>query len=340
MTAVIKGLSAAGYRRHSLHDLSRDWPETNCYVDLWIEILGASGMNPVAGMSFTAMQDFEGDQFTFFKFPLADLEALYGTVVQELAIYDDLAGHCEEQIARGRMPLVEVDGFYLPDTKGVSYRAEHTKTTVAINSIDSTARSLDYFHNAGFFTLQGEDFDGLFRRLPQQQSVPDVLFPYAEFVKFCAAPINGTPLERAHRLMRQHVRSIPQVNPIRAYHRAFKHHVARLAAKPPAFFHKYAFNTLRQLGSNHELLSSHLEWLDAMGLAGLDRAIEMTRLISQTAKSMQFQLARSAARKTFVGYDAQCEKMAEAYDLAMADLKFCFGEKLGAKTHKRAWAAL
>ncbi len=28
--------------------------------------------------------------------------------------------HCEEQIARGRMPLVEVDGFYLPDTKGVS----------------------------------------------------------------------------------------------------------------------------------------------------------------------------------------------------------------------------
>jgi hypothetical protein len=340
MTAVIKGLSAASYRRNGLHDLARDWPESNCYVDLWIEMLASAGMNPVAGLSFTVTQDFEGDQFTFFKFPLADLEELYGTVVQELAIYDDLAGHCEEQIARGRMPLVEVDGFYLPDTKGISHRTEHTKTTIAINSIDSAARSLDYFHNAGFFTLQGDDFDGLFRRLPEQQGVADALFPYVEFVKFSAAPVKGTPLERAHRLMRRHVRSIPDSNPIRAYHRAFKDHAARLAMRPPAFFHKYTFNTLRQLGANHELLSSHLAWLDAVGLAGLDRAIEMTRVISQTAKSMQFQLARSAARKTFVGYDAPFEKMAEAYDLAMADLRFCFGEGSVVKAPKRVLATL
>jgi hypothetical protein len=339
MTSVIRGLSPADYRRNGLHDLSRDWPETNCYVDLWIELLSSAGMNPVAGLSFTVMQDFEGDQFTFFKFPLADLETLYGTVVQELAIYDDLAGHCEEQIARGRMPLVEVDGFYLPDTKGVSYRTEHTKTTIAINRIDEAARSLDYFHNAGFFTLEGDDFDGLFRRLPEQQDTKDALFPYVEFVKFSAAPTKGTLIERAHRLMRRHIGSIPDANPIRAYHHAFKAHAERLATKPPAYFHKYTFNTLRQLGANHELLSSHLAWLDATGLAGLDRAVTMTRIISETAKSMQFQLARSAARKTFAGYDAPLEKMAEAYDLAMADLKFCFGERAVVKAPQRAFAA-
>ena len=50
--------------------------------------------------------------------------------------------------------------------------------------------------------------------------------------------------------------------------------------------------------------------------------------------------ARSAARKTFVGYDAPFEKMAEAYDIALADLKFCFGEGLGAKAPKRALAAI
>ena len=340
MTAVIKGLSPADYRRHSLHNLARDWPETNCYVDLWIKVLAASGLNPVAGLSFTVGQDFEGDQFTFFKFPVADLETLYSAIVQELAIYDDLVEHCEEQIARGRLPLVEVDGFYLPDTKGVSYRTEHTKTTVAINSIDVAARRLEYFHNAGYFALEGEDFDGLFRRLPDQQGVVDALFPYVEFVKFAAAPVQGTPLENAHRLMRRHVRGMPELNPIRAYHRAFKDHAARLAAKQPTYFHKYTFNTLRQLGANHELLSSHLEWLEGSGLAGLDRAIEMTRIISQTAKSMQFQLARSAARKTFGGYDAPFEAMAAAYDTAAADLKFCFGEGAAAKTQRRVLATL
>ena len=38
------GLAPAGpYVPHPLHDSGRDWPETNCYVDLWIELLHGRG---------------------------------------------------------------------------------------------------------------------------------------------------------------------------------------------------------------------------------------------------------------------------------------------------------
>ena len=59
----------------------------------------------------TVTQDFEGDQFTFFKFPLEDIEHLYGTQVQELAIYDSLEDRVLAQTLRGHTVLVEVDGY-------------------------------------------------------------------------------------------------------------------------------------------------------------------------------------------------------------------------------------
>ena len=48
----------------------RAWAETNCYVDLWVELLHALGHDPIAALPFTLAIDFEGDQWTFFKFPL------------------------------------------------------------------------------------------------------------------------------------------------------------------------------------------------------------------------------------------------------------------------------
>ena len=38
----------AAYRAHELHGPSRMWQETNCYVDLWIEVLSALGHDPHA----------------------------------------------------------------------------------------------------------------------------------------------------------------------------------------------------------------------------------------------------------------------------------------------------
>ena len=78
MESAVLEIDPHAYRPSALHDPSRHWPETNCYVDLWIELLAALGFEPAAMLGFTVAQDFEGDQFTFFKVPLEDLEALYG----------------------------------------------------------------------------------------------------------------------------------------------------------------------------------------------------------------------------------------------------------------------
>jgi Domain of unknown function (DUF1839) len=302
----------AEHVRHALHAETRDWPETNCYVDLWIELLAARGFVPEAALGFTLIQDWEGDQFTFFKFPLHDLEALYGAIVQELSIYDSVEAHVIEQAARGHAVLIEVDGFYLPDTRGVSYRRQHTKTTIAVNRIDPASRQLEYFHNAAFFALDGEDYDGVFTKLPQQRR-DDVLFPYVEFVRFDGRGLKGEALRAASLgRLREHSVRRPKHNPVRAFAKAISAQAEAVANRPPDFFHAYAFNTLRQLGANFELCGSHLDWLFAGGEA--QDAIAACKPISGGAKSLQFQLARAVARKRFSGLEEALAPIADAYD--------------------------
>ncbi len=316
MAAVFPGLDPAGYKPHALHASERMWPETNCYVDLWIEVLASLGLAPQAMLGFTLTQDFEGDQFTFFKVPLEDLEALYGIRCTELAIFDTVEAHVGEQIARGRLCLVEMDSFFMPDTRGVGYRQEHGKTTVAINRLDPASRSMDYFHNGGFFHVEGDDFDGLFRRGAWQEELP--FLPYTEFAKF---PEKGrgerSTREVATALIRHHFARRPSVNPIAAFAEVFPKQVEAIAERPFGFFHKYAFNTLRQVGANFELLASHLEWL-------LPDTTEPERRqalkISETAKSVQFQLARAVARRKFEPLAGALVPAAEAWDSLMEGL--------------------
>jgi hypothetical protein len=218
-------------------------------VDLWIEVLSAQGLPPEAMLGFTLTQDFEGDQFTFFKVPLEDLEALYGIRVTELAIFDRPERHVLEQIGRGRLTLLELDSYFLPDTRGVTYRQEHGKTTVAVNRLDLEKRELDYFHNGGFFHLSSEDFDGLFQTNAAPEALP--FLPYTEFAKFPAAyPAARDMRETAWKLLRHHFARRPEQNPIRAFAEVFPTQVERLAERDFGFFHKYAFNTLRQVGAN------------------------------------------------------------------------------------------
>jgi hypothetical protein len=309
---AITALHPAAHARHPLHDDTRDWPETNCYVDLWIELLAARGFTPEAALGFTLIQDWEGDQFTFFKFPLCDLETLYGAVVQELSIYDSAEAHTIEQVGRGRAVLIEVDGYYLPDTRGVSYRRQHTKTTIAINRIDPAARHLEYFHNAGFFALEGEDYDGVFTKLLQQRR-DDGLFPYVEFVRFDGSALRGDALrDAALARLRQHYTHRPRCNPVQAFASIIGAQAEAVANRAPDFFHVYAFNTLRQLGANFELCGSHLAWLFPDGEA--EDAITACKTISSGAKSLQFQLARAVARKRFSGLEEALAPVADAYD--------------------------
>lgn len=312
MAAVFAGANPETYRPHALHDAERMWPETNCYVDLWIEVLNAFGTHPAAMLGFSLTQDFEGDQFTFFKVPLEDLETLYGIRATELAIFDTVESHVATQIARGRLCLIEMDSFYMPDTRGVAYRQEHGKTTVAINRLDLEAKQLDYFHNAGFFRLEGEDFDGLFHLNDGPDDLP--FLPYTEFAKFPEKQPDETHLRNeAKRLLAFHFGRRPTENPVAAFAKVFPKQVEAVADRPFGFFHKYAFNTLRQLGANFELAGSHLDWL---GLEGGDAA----RKISETAKSVQFQLARAVTRRKFDPLATALDPAIEAWDTLMADL--------------------
>lgn len=322
MPTVLPGLDPQTYRRHALHDAARHWPETNCYVDLWVELVHACGFDPTAMMGFTVALDFEGDQFTFFKMPVADLAAFYGVDVQELSIFDRVEAHVLEQAGRGRLCLVEVDAWYLPDTRGVSYHQAHSKTTIGVNHIDPQARVLHYFHNAGYFALEGGDYDGLFRA-PQQAGLP--LFPYAEFARLALTRPAERPLDLARRRLTQHLARRPASNPLSAWGECFAAHAQDLAARPPEWFHVYAFNTLRQVGANFELLASHIDWLAAGGETGNDAARAGAMTIAETAKAMQFKLARAMARRKFDGLPEMIATMAAAYDDTLGPLAGRYG---------------
>ena len=319
MRKVIPGLDPATYRASFLHDGERRWPETNCYVDLLIEVMHATGNEPAAALGFTVAQDFEGDHFTFFKFATADLQELFGLDIEELAIFDRLDTRVLTQIERGRLPMVEVDAFYLPDTRGVGYRIAHSKSSIGINALDPEARRMEYFHNAGYFALEGEDYDALFA--PQDPSTAGLpLFPYSEFMKFDRTAAARNVARTAQSLLARHLARRPQRNPIEAYREVFAVHAAELAERSPDYFHTYAFNTLRQVGANFELLGSHLDWLDGRGVRGLEAAAEAAGRIAAQAKTMQFKLARAMARQRFEGLADMLAPMAEDYAQVMSVL--------------------
>ena len=114
-------------------------------------------------LPFVLAIDFEGDQWTFFKPSHDEVRELYGLDVQELNVWRPLVEHAVEHLAAGKLVSTEADAFWLPDTPGTDYRRQHTKTTIVINDLDVGRPALGYFHNAGYFALEGEDFERTFR---------------------------------------------------------------------------------------------------------------------------------------------------------------------------------
>lgn len=290
-------LNPETYQRHRIHSQERDWAETNCYVDIWIELLHAMGYEPVAAMPFTVAIDFEGDQWTFFKFPLQDLYELYGLDVQELAVWQPLTQHIEQQLTMGRPVLVELDSCYLPDTAGMAYKLAHVKTTVAVNTIDIDKQQLGYFHGQGYYELSGDDFIDIFRL--RHEPDPSVLSPYVEIVKSAnKKSLNATEqLHISKQLLSRQVRQMPEINPFDVFKAKMHSDLDWLMQQDIEVFHQYSFATLRQFGACYELAGQYLSWLIEQGETGLDPAASGFRAISEAAKVYQFQLARAMNRK-------------------------------------------
>ncbi len=289
--ASLLGLEPASYHSHALHAPERTYVETNCYTDILIELIHARGDEPLAAMGATLRMDFEGDQWTFLKPTPEDLETLFGIDIHEMQPYRPLPEQASEQLARGQTLIVELDSYYLPDTVATSYRSEHVKSSVVIESIDQQNERLRYFHATGLHELSGEDYREVFR-LGRTFS-EDVLPPYTELVRFDAARRpRGEELRLAARQsLRRHLERRPQSNPFERFGASLENDLPRLLAGDAADYHAYAFATVRMAGSAFEAAASMVAWLldDAAAVCDpLGRIVE-------GCKALSFRLARRRA---------------------------------------------
>ena len=323
--ATVWGLDPATYVRHMLHGDARAWIEKNCYVDVWIEALHAQRLEPMAMLPFTMAVDWEGDQWTFFKPPHGDLQALYGVDVQELNVWRSLVHHAVHHLQEGKLVFTEADAFFLPDTQGTDYRAQHTKTTIVIETIDVEARRLGYFHNAGYYALEGADFVGLFRL----DKAPDPTFMpfYAEFARIDRVQ-RLEPRALAARsvgLLRTHLARRPAENPVARFKPRFVSDVEWLKNEGLPLYHGYAFASLRQCGASFELGALYLRWLEEHGETGLGRAAEELDRISSSAKALILKTARAVNTKKPVDFAPILDGMAASWDAAMGVLVARYG---------------
>ncbi len=326
MTLRLWDLDPVTYARHPLHGDDRAWPESTCSVDLWVELLHTAGAEPLAGLACTLAVDVEGDQWTFLKFPVADLGALYGVEVFELNVWRPLVAHVAEQLALGRPAIVEVDAYHLPDTAGTSYRAAHVKTAIGIQALDPDGHRLGYFHNAGYYELAGEDFVGVFR-LEGPLNDPAYLPPYVEVAKLGVRPAPAGRALHAASLarLRATLARRPTANPFRRYAARFSADLDGLAGQPLAHFHGYAFATLRQCGAAFELAGTYLRWLETGGERELESVARACDRIATTAKALQFKTARAVGADRSFDPAPMFETMATAWDETMEALAARYG---------------
>jgi hypothetical protein len=316
------GIDTTSYQNHWLHTDVSDWPETNCYVDVWIELLQVLRLDPIAALGFTIRTDLESDQWTFYKFRHHDLEQLYGLVVIELNPWTTVIDQITTEVFAGRPVLVEVDAWYLPDTTGTSYQSKHVKTTIAVLEVDPEAERLVYAHNRSVHMASGKDFRGVFAL-----DAAPVLPPYIESVRLDrqSAPSSEFVHRYATEALRDHVRFAPKVNPFERYRVKFERDLERMAGRGMEFFHDYAFSSYRQFGSAFFLAAAHLEWLcDAGGsLDGrqLSAAADSFRAISSTARALQMRSARTAVTGKIVDASSTLQSLAENYDRGLSALR-------------------
>lgn len=309
------------YPRSSLHAENRVWVEKNCYVDIWIEVIHALRLDPIAVMPFTLAVDFEGDQWTFFKPPHDELRELYGLDVQELTVWRTLLEHAAEHLRAGKLISSEADAFWLPDTAGTDYRNQHTKSTIVINDLDIEHRRLGYFHNAGYFALEGEDFVKTFRLdVPED---PAFMPFFAELIRIDRV-VQRSDTELAQlswRLLHKHFERRPSSNPIEKFKTRFATELASLQERGLKHYHAWAFAATRQVGAAFEMAAANLRWLEDHGHAGLNAAANHFDEISNANKAFILKGARSVNTKRPLDLAAIFDGMSAAWDQGMQALE-------------------
>lgn len=303
-----------------LHAPERVWVQKNCYIDIWISLLHALGLEPHACLPFVLAVDFDGDQWTFFKPTHDDLYELYGIDVQELTVWKPLLEHAQEHLAAGRLISTEADAYWLPDTAGTDYRHKHTKTTIVLNDLDTAKRRLGYFHNTGYYFLEGEDFDRTFHC----SEVPDPAFMplFAELLKVDRVVVRRPEELRAmsRMLLAKYLGRRPATNPIDRFHVRFRSELPTLQCRGMEHYHAWAFAVTRQLGAASELAAQYLLWLDESRPSTLVAAASAFERISSLNKASILKGARLIMSKRPFNEDAALDEMAGLWEGGMAAL--------------------
>lgn len=318
---ALAGLSPAAFEPQALHAPPSVWQERNCYIDLWIETVHALGGDPHAMLPVVLALDFEGDQWTFFKPSHAALWDLYGIDVQELTVWRPMLDHLREHLGAGRALCIEADAHWLPDTAGTDYRRKHSKTSIVVTALDETARRLHYFHNAGFFALDGEDFERLLAT--GEPAAPLPLF--AELVKVDRF-VHREPADLRQRALAElhsHAARRPADNPVHRFARRFEQDLPALREQGLDHYHLWAFGTIRQLGAAFELAARLCDWLapaSAVAAPHWTAAAAQFDTVSVGCKALILKTARTVASGKPFDAVAACEPLAQAWQQGMTDL--------------------
>lgn len=312
ITRRLAGLDPDSFEPHRLHSDDPAWANTNCYTDVWIELLSALHLDPLPAMSCAVSSQFCGDQWEFLKPRSQDLEKLYGLRFGEYLIWKPITEHLAAQFELGNFAMVEVDSYYLPDTAGTSYRTEHGKTSIIPLSVDAVAGRLSYLHNSGLFRLEGEDFQATLGTSAVHGFVPS---PYVDLIDTAGLKRLGPAelLAAAEEVFAGHLQRIAessQPQPMRRLADYLGRQAGPLAEHGLPYFHQLAFATTRQAGLAAMLAAEFCRWLSAAraGRSGtlhdagqpdeLLRAAAAFRACSDSAKQLQFKLARFASGRS------------------------------------------
>ena len=223
--------------------------------------------------------------------------------------------HAQEHLARGTLISTEADAFWLPDTAGTDYRRQHTKSTIVLHELDLAAGRLGYFHNAGYYTLDGEDFIQTFRvGFP-----PDPAFMplFAETVRVDRAVQRSqeTLAELARISLRRHLARRPAGNPVTRFSHRLEADLPLLQVEGLDVYHAWAFATLRQLGGAFEALALHLRWLESASRESLALAAAAAAFhtISVGAKALILKGARAVNAKRPLNAGPALQELADAW---------------------------
>jgi hypothetical protein len=240
------------------------------------------------------------------------LRELYGIDVQEMTAWRPLEDHAAEHLAAGRLIATEVDAHWLPDLHATDYRRKHTKTTIVIADVDMQAERVGYFHNAGYFEASGEDYVRLLR--PGGSGLP-LLAELVRVERRTQRP-NGELAEIAMDLLGHHFQFKPLANPFTRFAPRIHDELAAMHQRGAAYYHEWAFASLRQAGAAFELAAVHVEWLGRHGY-DFNGAQQDFREISAVCKSLILKGARVAYTGKRCDSAPAIANAASAWDRAM-----------------------